>query len=417
MLDSEDLTGSTETEEFDERTDALEVQETRGGEEGDGQLAQLSNRQLNRISRVLDDIEMELSKTYLRVAGDVPQEEDEQEELTGSTSSSGPLSPTTSSNPGHDTEPIDPFFHRLAPASTSPQLAKLALPGVSPPPPPASSTRSLPKSDSASTLLSPSPSSSSPSNQPHSPQPPSPAHSLVDSDHRDTSPTPIASISSGEDYSLARQTSSSSKSSAVLSNGSTGAKGIEQIDEASEVPEMPGAFSSSPVSTRSASVNDGAFDLGGSPARGSVVTQPGSKPEGSRKGYAASSSASTDPSTLFSPDANVSTSSLGSTGSSYHANALESDDENYQLDLPPTLEDSLDPSSSAAPVRRRSTTSSDDDFLRATSAMSRRPSDDLLKDLQPTTSVLGGSDIALEDLLAIQVSPLGENVTGNRALY
>lgn len=402
--DRGDLTESTgtleETEDYGDRMDALEDQDVRGdGEEG-GQLAlpQLSDRQLNRISRVLDDIELELSKTYSCLADDGQQEEDEQEELTGTTSSSGPLSPTTSSAAGHDTEPIDPFFHHLAPSNSS-QVAEVVLPPVSSPLQAGPSLRSLAKSDSAATLPSPAP---PPDHTRPSPKRTSTTYSLAGSDRRVLSPTPIPSVSSREDYSLARQTSSSSKSSAPSVN-SVEHKAADDVSEAEDSPEMPGAFSPSRIPARWGTVDDGPFDLGPSAsARGSVVARPESKAEHSGKGYAASSSASTGPSTLFSPGGNVSSSSLGSTGSSYHAEVAGSDDENYQLDLLPTLEESLRPSSNSEQVPHGSTASSDDDFLRAASAASRRPSDELIKDLQPASD---GSDIVLEDLLVIQVGP------------
>lgn len=90
----------------------------------------LNDTQLRRISNALDDIETELSKTFmrLRTAGD-DEEEDTTAEHDRSVNDTDEVNPSTTSTVASaslaspaisDTEPMDPFYHSLAPSSGSP---------------------------------------------------------------------------------------------------------------------------------------------------------------------------------------------------------------------------------------------------------------------------------------------------------
>lgn len=407
----------------------------RGSLEDDSDVVPLTQKQLNRISRALDIVEANLAPIYHRPKSIAEEPEGEAvEELTTSTASEveEPLSPMS------DTEAIDPFFHRLATtsshppqfhhhhsssqSSSSPSAAHSFPPSIS-----SAHSTPLPSPFLSRANATPTPSLHSPPRDRRpseasqrglaaTPLPSTRAssaqsyHSLAQSQAHSPDPDPNLSPS------FSFSTSTSSSSIAAPSDPQTPLRSRETSIGSSVNDSMsPTAFTFPDVPRRehdedlhdtSFSDDGGPFDLGYSSSRASGLTRAGSKGvQDTRRAYAGTSASTS--SGLFSPGMNGSSSSLESVGSSYHAGKveeLEEDEEEVELAGSSDERETLQRRESKGKGKareRRSSDSSDDDHLRVASrAMSRRPSDELLRDISPSSD--GEVDLALEDLVLIQ---------------
>lgn len=357
-----DETGEGETE--DEKSHRTRDSSLPTEDESEDQIP--SGGRLKRVSLGLDDIETELSKTYLRMTADhdLDGEGAEEEERLSRIAYQGERS---TSPAGSDTEPIDPFFHRLRPTPITPKFSRNSPTFSSTVPSPTSPSSSLdnpilqPPSKPFAHSNSPSLNTLSPDRDP----------SIHNGSERDVS-TPVPSSSSFAP-SLSNSPTRSPYSASQLLARSYNSPGFihpfdenrirvdsqsysNQSHESSLLDEFPESYNfptpssrnnststrNNSTSTRGGAIgennsDEGPFDL--SSARGSLASK-GSLSSRSKKtygmdnrrrAYAATSASTGPPSTIFGggPFRNDSMSSVGSVGSSYHpaSNNSNEDDE------------------------------------------------------------------------------------------
>jgi hypothetical protein len=332
-------------------------------------IPQLSPRQLHRISHVLDDIEVELSRTYMRMTG---YESDEEHDLRLLSSPEGTPDPA-----GDDDDMVDPFFKStpLLNSSVSPPL--------------------LPSSPFFDSSLETSPvvNLSHPFPTPIIAAPPSVHERLPVVDHSEETPEATTSALRSPPTALAFSLPVPPTRQSISELSSTKHESDTSSDHG-----VPAAYTFPAVPSRNGS---SVSDHASSPStRNSVVTRSGSKGSDSRSRPYAATSASTGPSATFSSHR----SSVGSAGSSYHGEAAASvEDLTLPAQRSSTFVEGEETPDASEVLKEKNDEEEEEDHLRAVSAVSRRPSTELLHDLGPSVG-LGNTNLVLEDLVVIQDS-------------
>lgn len=402
----------------------------------------LSEHQLKRISRALDGIELDLSKTFARIGLDTTPE---------STADLSEVARPFPTSPTSDTDAMDPHFHRLAPSvhSRSPSMASsfvsvagsaspsnlasppkpdypapspppsVALPRVPYPPPPIVDEEEL-AGEGGADVAEQMQDVEDEEEEPSVEEPPTPTSASLGADAIPSNTVappillPLVSPPLTLPYLDTAPATPRETRSRQVSNAST---------ENTLSPLSPSSASlslttpSKGEADQSFSDHDGPFDLSfGSKAGHAESWDEEDQLEVVEDGSTPSSGS------VASPFKHQRFSSMDSTGSSYHAAAEEPSTDAEDLfrspgartststnpNSSPPLVSSLQiisspPTTDAGAEAADAFTSHDDEHLRVSAeSMSRRPSNELLETINSSSPTLGEADLALEDLLMIQ---------------